>query len=185
MRKILSLILGLLWTLPVWGANCNLFDISQSPTTENISSNLIWTRYNINVSSTSLSVGNWTAKHTDFISPGTYTITFNGTNSSVAIRGYDGSNLSVLRRGNGSFTITNPTQIWIFVADPETMARITEIMLERGSTATAYTPYNPLCATCNGTVVNYVSATGTVSQSGTPTPDNPIEPTFYKQGNMI
>ncbi len=145
MRKILSLVLGLLWALPVWGANCNLFDISQSPTTENISSNLIWTRYNINVSSTSLSVGNWTAKHTDFISPGTYTITFNGTNSSVAIRGYDGSNLSLLRRGNGSFTITNPTQIWIFVADPETMARITEIMLEQGSTATPYQPYNATC----------------------------------------
>ena len=145
MRKILSLVLGLLWALPVWGANCNLFDISQSPTTENISSNLIWTRYNINVSSTSLSVGNWTAKHTDFISPGTYTITFNGTNSSVTIRGYDGSNLSVLRRGNGSFTITNPTQIWIFVADPETMARMTEIMLEQGSTATPYQPYNATC----------------------------------------
>ncbi len=39
--------------------------------------------------------------------------------------------------------------------------------------------------TCDGTAVNYTSATGTVSQSGTPTPDNPIEPTFYKQGNMV
>ena len=32
--------------------------------------------------------------------------------------------------------------------------------------------------TCDGTVVNYVSATGTVSQSGTPTPTNPVEPVF-------
>ena len=38
---------------------------------------------------------------------------------------------------------------------------------------------------CNGTIVNYTSATGTVSQAGTPTPTNPIEPTFYKQGNMV
>ncbi len=41
------------------------------------------------------------------------------------------------------------------------------------------------CATCDGTVVNYVSATGTVSQSGTPTPTNPIAPTFYTQGDMV
>ena len=60
-----------------------------------------------------------------------------------------------------------------------------QLQFEQGSTATAYTPYNPLCATCDGTIGNYTSATGTVSQSGTPTPDNPIEPTFYKQGNMI
>ena len=31
----------------------------------------------------------------------------------------------------------------------------------------------------------YTSATGTVTQSGTPTPTNPIEPTFYQQGNMV
>ena len=62
---------------------------------------------------------------------------------------------------------------------------VTDIQIEKGSTATAYTPYDPQCATCDGTIVNYTSATGTVSQSGTPTPTNPIEPTFYKQGNMV
>ena len=31
----------------------------------------------------------------------------------------------------------------------------------------------------------YTSATGTVTQNGTPTPTNPIEPVFYQQGNMI
>ena len=31
----------------------------------------------------------------------------------------------------------------------------------------------------------YVSATGTGAQVGTPTPDTPIEPTFYHQGRMI
>ena len=30
----------------------------------------------------------------------------------------------------------------------------------------------------------YTSATGTVTQNGTPTPTNPIEPTFYTQGQM-
>ena len=31
----------------------------------------------------------------------------------------------------------------------------------------------------------YVSATGTVVQDGTPTPTNPIEPIFYRQGDMV
>ena len=31
----------------------------------------------------------------------------------------------------------------------------------------------------------YTSATGTVTQNGTPTPTTPIEPTFYTQGNMV
>ncbi len=38
---------------------------------------------------------------------------------------------------------------------------------------------------CDGTVVNYTSATGTVTQNGTPTPTNPITPTFYTQGDMV
>ena len=37
----------------------------------------------------------------------------------------------------------------------------------------------------NGTTVNYISATGTGYQNGTPTPTNPIDPVFYRQGNMI
>ena len=39
----------------------------------------------------------------------------------------------------------------------------------------------PGWATC----YNYTSATGTVTQTGTPSPTNPIEPVFYKQGNMV
>ena len=57
--------------------------------------------------------------------------------------------------------------------------------VEEGETATTHVPYNPLCATCQGIVKNYESATGTVSQNGTPTPTNPIEPTFYHQGDMV
>ena len=59
------------------------------------------------------------------------------------------------------------------------------VQIEEGDTATEYTPYNPLCATCDGQIENYVSATGTVSQNGTPSPTNPIEPVFYQQGDMI
>ncbi len=39
--------------------------------------------------------------------------------------------------------------------------------------------------TCDTHWENYVSATGTVSQNGTPTPTNPIEPKFYTQGEMV
>ena len=37
----------------------------------------------------------------------------------------------------------------------------------------------------NGVTENYVSATGTGVQDGTPTPTNPIYPVFYRQGDMI
>ena len=61
------------------------------------------------------------------------------------------------------------------------------VQIERGETATSYSPYtgDPLCATCDGIVKTYESAVGTVSQNGTPTPTNPIEPTFYQQGDMV
>ena len=39
--------------------------------------------------------------------------------------------------------------------------------------------------TYNGVTENYVSATGTGYQNGTPTPTNPIDPVFYHQGDMI
>ena len=38
---------------------------------------------------------------------------------------------------------------------------------------------------CDGERVTYTSATGTVTQNGTPTPTNPITPVFYTQGNMV
>ena len=40
---------------------------------------------------------------------------------------------------------------------------------------------NPNCAN----YIDYTSATGTVTQNGTPTPTNPIEPQFYTQGKMV
>ncbi len=45
----------------------------------------------------------------------------------------------------------------------------------------------PVFAACPSGQVEqtYTSATGTVTQNGTPSPDNPIEPIFYQQGDMI
>ncbi len=45
----------------------------------------------------------------------------------------------------------------------------------------------PVFAACPSGQVEqtYTSATGTVVQNGTPTPANPITPTFYTQGNMV
>ena len=51
--------------------------------------------------------------------------------------------------------------------------------------------YAPGTNTCwlwqihEGIRVPYISATGTVTQNGTPTPTSPIEPVFYRQGDMI
>ena len=60
-----------------------------------------------------------------------------------------------------------------------------DIQIEENTTATGYVPYNPLCATCDGVVRNYATATGTITQSVNPKPTNPIEPTFYTQGDMV
>ena len=75
--------------------------------------------------------------------------------------------------------------IWAVNESGQYTYSISNVQLEKGSTATSYVPYNPLCATCDGRIENYVSATGTVTQNGTPTPTNPIEPVFYQQGNMV
>jgi len=47
-----------------------------------------------------------------------------------------------------------------------------------------FTGGNPVCPN-GGTAQTYTTATGTVTQNGTPTPTNPITPTFYTQGNMV
>ena len=61
------------------------------------------------------------------------------------------------------------------------------LQIEQGSTATPYVPYDAQCGGCSGggTRRNYVSATGTGTQVGTPTPENPIDPVFFRQGRMV
>jgi len=89
------------------------------------------------------------------------------------------------------YTFTVPDEATVatllFAADGNGSAGISwnNVQIERGSTATSYIPYNPLCATCQGIIKTYESAVGTVAQNGTPSPTNPIEPVFYQQGNMI
>ena len=168
---------------PSWGANCNLLN----PDT---------------ITSTTVTIPVEYGK--------TYVWSYDKTNydfrwDSRAVYGVDSNNEPVdggvaLSPGGNAYTTTSYFVIQIInpsVVAVQTIFRAASIqptiesiknskmMFEEGTTATAYTPYNPLCATCNGTIVNYVSATGTGVQNGTPTPTNPIEPTFYKQGNMV
>ena len=125
-----------------------------------------------------------------------YTLSFNGyvsDNAAVFLFNYtdgtDGSCYIRAKQAKDYTCITEPNKtlsnITTTYGSGVNTVYVKNIQLEEGTTATEYTPYNPLCATCDGTVVNYVSATGTGVQAGTPTPTNPIEPTFYKQGNMI
>ncbi|MBQ7244948.1 MAG: hypothetical protein IJS34_01095 [Alphaproteobacteria bacterium] len=110
-------------------------------------------------------------------------VTSNTTESYIVF--YDASDNEFFHTltSNTTLPITNPNISYIMIG-MDTDVKDT-VQIERGSTATTYQPYNPLCATCQGIVKNYESATGTVAQNGTPTPENPIEPVFYKQGDMI
>ena len=201
MKKILSAALALvcIWFATPAFANCNLFDPSAVPSAYfaaqgdgTVSNTITDTRTSFRIQTNITANGtNRALFYGDLETPGNYVKTFtipegttsiiikhNGTTKDIFLWS---PNASVL--APGTYTLSFD----ILSSNPSVVGglQLKNIQIERGSTATAYTPYNPLCATCDGTVVNYVSATGTVSQSGTPTPDNPIYPTFYKQGNMI
>ena len=49
----------------------------------------------------------------------------------------------------------------------------------------AFADDNEITCPENSIVRLYESATGTGSQTGTPTPEHPIEPVFYTQGDMV
>ena len=100
------------------------------------------------------------------------------------------STLPAIRNGNSRYTTPAGKTVKTLACTYGSGANIVEIskiQIERGATATTYEPYSAACATanCHGTLREYVSATGTGAQVGTPTPDTPIEPTFYHQGRMI
>ena len=124
----------------------------------------------------------------------TYTISFVGIDASYTQRFHaydkDGNWISQIVAltpsvGNTTtHTFTTPTNCRYIRQGGRTQA---DYQLEQGSTVTPYTPYDAQCGGCSGggTLRNYVSATGTGTQVGTPTPENPIDPVFFRQGDMI
>ena len=195
MRKIFSAALALVcvWFATPAMANCNLFDsswllnINEWTESNGVYSGPTWRLILYINNNNGLPVT---------IDPNTqYTIsaTFGNNDSSFRFgaKYTDGTTeyqIGNINNGRFSFTTTAGKQVASLTATYGSGAsnvELSNIQIERGDTATEYTPYNPLCATCDGTVVNYTSATGTGVQNGTPTPTNPIEPTFYKQGNMV
>ncbi|MFQ6760531.1 MAG: hypothetical protein ACLRFM_04015 [Alphaproteobacteria bacterium] len=177
MKKFLFGLLGLLWAIPSW-ANCNLFD-----------KNTMDGGYGyINTTGGIGSGGDW--NHTTYIQvfpSAQYSLQgIPNYGGAIALAFYDATQtfISSLTGQDGYAHITTPSNAAYirFTFEPSSLDAI---QLERGDTATAYTPYNSLCATCDGQIVTYTSATGTVSQNGTPTPTNPIDPVFYTQGNMV
>ena len=202
MRKILSAALALvcIWfATPSWGANCNLFHLE--PQTLNGVTLTIRDDGAYVLNGTCNSNGNFLLG-LQSLGAGTYTLAVidrepNPDMTGTQVQAYSPSDLNtnmVIKMSDGANYVTrtfdtdyNDVQYRIRVQAGITYDNyVIKPMFVKGATVpTAYTPYNPLCATCDGTIVNYVSATGTVSQSGTPTPDNPIYPTFYTQGNMV
>ena len=140
--------------------------------------------------------GSATYKGTDFIavSPNTtYTYSnFGDLSGLFSHRGiqYDANKQKVSTIPSSSaenYTFTTDSNTRYIRLTIGTSAEIAEAQLERGTTATPYVPYDAQCGGCSGggTRRNYVSATGTGTQVGTPTPENPIDPVFFRQGDMI
>ena len=197
MKKILSAALALvcIWfATPAQGANCNLTQRIINKTYTGVGSSVVDehalisgitykenTPYTITIDVEPSNItfsedGNllwWSIKYTDGSSNYTGVTTSNYNNGRVSVTTSSNKTVESISGLSNHERWTGGT------------LKVSNLQIEEGSTATPYKPYNPLCATCDGTIVNYVSATGTVSQSGTPTPDNPIYPTFYTQGNMV
>ncbi len=181
MRKIFSAALALvcIWfASPSWAA-CNLFDPS-----------LLFRGYWMNNPNGLTQDNNYRVVSLN-LNPGTYTFSTDVPDTRllrVYVNGAYQEFQNPIANNKYTFTVTQSGLFSIVfrgLTAATTIPYETQVQIEEGSTATEYTPYNPLCATCDGTIVNYTSATGTVSQAGTPTPDNPIYPTFYTQGNMV
>lgn len=124
---------------------------------------------------------------------GTYTVSFSGTKQCPLYLVNETTNNNLIESNTGGkFTLATETPLHFGINIPRSGITYDDsyyIQLERGDTATAYQPYNPLCATCDGTVVNYTTVTENEVpagvQNGTPSPTNPIEPVFYTQGDMV
>ena len=197
MKKILGLVFGLLMSLPAVATDeplCNLYNKADGALNGYPSADLKWTTGGgERTIIMHLTEGEtYTVKRVDGSSAAfrieasdTQTLTSGQTLHSIYVT--DDTSINTQ-----TFTVPSGYPYVLFYIYNTQKPQITPqqaidgFVLVKGSTIPSeYIEYNSLCATCEGTVKNYTSATGTVSQNGKPTPTNPIYPTFYKQGNMI
>ena len=185
-KKILCAMLGLLFTISA-NAACNLYTttnssagyIDGSGVVQNASSYLATDYIAVN-SSTEYTVY---IKQNAAISGHGVRIAFYDTNKQFISPRLGGDAPSA---GQYIYNLTSPANAKYIRMSTYDGNSVVDRTIVQGRYTVDTIPTNmSQCATCDGTIVNYVSATGTVSQSGTPTPDNPIYPTFYTQGNMV
>ena len=136
-------------TLGVKVRNKNLFDISSSVGFQSMYQGITST-----ISGTTITTSS-TANRTcslllGDLSAGTYTISFSNTDFSLLMLSYGEALGQLLRLDNvnfvstksHTFTLTQPRKLWLeSTVTTNATKTITDIQLELGSTATAYTPY--------------------------------------------
>ncbi len=185
-KKILCAMLGLLFTISA-NAACNLYTttnssagyIDGSGVVQNASSYLATDYIAVN-SSTEYTVY---IKQNAAISGHGVRIAFYDTNKQFISPRLGGDAPSA---GQYIYNLTSPANAKYIRMSTYDGNSVVDRTIVQGRYTVDTIPTNmSQCATCDGTIVNYTSATGTVSQAGTPTPDNPIYPTFYTQGNMV
>ena len=203
MKKLIACLFGLILSMPAMAGTCNLLN------TPAVDTNATWDAQTGTVTNTktdtrfplvyaiqlvsSAANGSGPAANgtaTSFSGPITYTKTFTTSSDTHWLRFYTSgkdTNIATLAfpcEPNTTYTFS----MNVVSVDPTTVGGVvyTHMQLEKGTIATEYKPYDPNCNPCPAGQVlqTYTSATGTVTQNGTPTHNNPIYPTFYTQGNM-
>jgi len=177
MKKFLSSLLFIFATMlamPVHADEVcqNLWDNTQTVSSQYINGS-IWQKYNVSLP---LGDGTWTTRHISNVQPGTYSYS-SDTGSIYSIVAYDGMNAKrfTVSPTGGTFTLTTPSEVWVFWPRPTDAASSTDIVIKPS-----------ICGTCDGVVKTYESAVGTISvPAGTISAANPIYPTFYNQGDMV
>ncbi len=164
MRKILFGLLGLLWAIPSW-ANCNLLnpsDMVDFTLQENgiVSNTATDTRDKLQMQVLVIFDGTtFQSVISDFIStPGHYSYTFTVPSDAIAVtikhngQGRD-LRFSSRFRTPGTYTLSFD----VLSANPTIVGgiQLQNIKLERGDTATAYTPYDANCVDRCANLYNY------------------------------
>ena len=187
MKKILFGLLGLLFSISA-NAACNLYTTTNSSAGYIDTSGVVQytdgyltTDYISITPSTEYTVY---ARMTDTISGHGIRIAFYDTNKQfIAPREGGEANSS----GRYIYNLTSPANAkYIRMSTSKNSSVVVDRTIVQGRYTVDTIPTNlSQCATCDGQIVTYTSATGTGVQNGTPTPTNPIEPVFYTQGDMM